>query len=64
MTTPGRPLEETSVTQDHDRRREKRIAALLDYLSRMENGRLLVEVRDGAPLWWKQCKDKRRDRDD
>ena len=61
MTPPDRPLEETSVAEDRERRRTKRGGEFLAYISRMEHGRLLVDVRDGAPHWWKQCRDRRKE---
>ncbi len=58
MSGDWHPLEETSKTQDHERRREKRGKELLAYISRMDHGRLIVNVHDGTVATWRHLKDR------
>jgi hypothetical protein len=57
---PGfRLLEETSATQDREARSKRRWDTLLAYGAKIDDAWLLLRIRDGRPVTWRRCKDRR-----
>jgi hypothetical protein len=54
-----RLLEETSVTQDRETRSKRRWDTFLTYAMKLDSARLVMHIKEGRPVQWRRCKDRR-----
>jgi hypothetical protein len=47
------------VTQDRETRSKRRWDTFLTYAMKLDSARLLLRIRDGRPVQWRRCKDRR-----